>query len=134
LRLLFTAGRARLAGGVAPGLFRSPTVAAATATAVAAAAAAAVSTPATTATATFAGGGFVHPDHAPHPFDVLQIVDGFLFGGVVCEFNKGETALAAGFTVEREGTLANLAVLPEEMQQVIAFRLERKVADVDGHE
>ena len=101
---------------------------AATATAVAAAATTAAAT-----TAAFTGGGLVHADHAAHPLHVLEVVDGLLLSGVVAEFNEGETALAAGFTVEGEAALADFAVLPEEIKQVIALGLEREVANVDGH-
>jgi hypothetical protein len=34
---------------------------------------------------------------------------------------KGETALAAGFAVEGEAALADFAVLPEEIKQVLAL-------------
>jgi len=54
----------------------------ATATAVAPTAAATTTTT-TTATATFTGSGFVDTDHAPHPFDVLKVVNGLLFGRIV---------------------------------------------------
>jgi hypothetical protein len=122
----------------------SPTVAAApvsattaitTATAVAAAAAAvsAAATVATTATTAFAGGGFVDADHATHPLDILEVVDGFLLSRIIGKLNKGKTALATCFPIKGQAALANLSVLAEEIKQVLAFCLEREVADVDGH-
>jgi len=108
--------------------------AAAIAAAGATAAAAAVTTAAAAATATtFTGGGLVDADHATHPFDVLEVIDGFLLGGIVGEFNEGEATFTAGFAVEGEAALANFAVLAEKIKQVFAFGLEREVADVDGH-
>ena len=65
--------------------------------------------------------------------DVLEIVDGLLLGFVVDELNEGETALAARFAVEGKAALADFAVLAEEIKQILAFGLEREVADVNGH-
>jgi hypothetical protein len=118
----------------APG---SPTVATATAvTATAVAATANVTTAATAATTTTAaltGGGLVDPDHPAHPLHILEIVDGFLFGGVIGQFNEGETALAPGFPIEGQAALTYLPVLAEEIKQVLAFGLEREITDVNGH-
>ena len=47
-------------------------------------------------------------------------------------FHEGETAFAAGFTVERQAVL-DLATA-EQIEQVLLFRLEREIADVDGRE
>ena len=103
---------------------------AATATAVAAAAAATVATTAATA---FAGGGFVDADHATHPLDILEVVDGFLLSRIIGKLNKGKTALTTCFPIKGQAALAHLSVLAEEIKQVLAFCLEREVADVDGH-
>ncbi len=108
----------------------------ATAVAAAAAATAAVATTTTTAAAaaaTLTGGGLVDADHAAHPLHILEVVDGLLLGGVIGEFNEGESAFAAGFPVEGETALTDFAVLAEEIEKVLAFGLEREVADVDGH-
>ena len=102
----------------------------ATAFAVATATVAAV---AATTTATFAGGGFVDADHPTHPFDILEVVDGFLLSCVIRQLNKGKTAFAACFPIKGQAALAHLSVLAEEIKQVLAFCLEREVADVDGH-
>ena len=104
---------------------------AAAATGTASAAVAAAWT-APTATA-FTGGGLVDPDHPAHPLHVLEVIDGLLFGGIIGQFDEGETALATGFTVEGKAALPDLAVLAEEIEKVLAFGLEREVADVDGH-
>jgi hypothetical protein len=98
-------------------------------------AAAAITAAATTATTTtaFTGGGLVDTDHATHPFDVLEVIDGFLLGGIVGELHEGKATLAAGFAVEGEAALTDFAVLAEKIKQVFAFSLEREVADVDGH-
>ena len=53
-----------------------------TATATTIATAAAIATTATAAT-TFTGSGFVDTNHAPHPFDVLKVVNGLLLGRIV---------------------------------------------------
>jgi hypothetical protein len=107
----------------------------ATAAAGATAAAAAITAAATTTTTTtaFTGGGLVDADHATHPFDVLEVIDGFLLGGIVGELHEGKATLSAGFAVEGEAALADFAVLAEKIKQVFAFSLEREVADVDGH-
>ena len=106
---------------------------AATATAVAAAAVSAAATVATAATTAFAGGGFVDADHATHPLDILEVVDGFLLSRIIGKLNKGKTALATCFPIKGQAALAHLSVLAEEIKQVLAFCLEREVADVDGH-
>ena len=106
---------------------------AATATAVATAAVSATATVATAATTAFAGGGFVDADHATHPLDILEVVDGFLLSRIIGKLNKGKTALATCFPIKGQAALAHLSVLAEEIKQVLAFCLEREVADVDGH-
>jgi hypothetical protein len=126
-----------------PGPGGSPTVAAAaiaaaTTAAIPAAAATAATATAVTTTATatatsFAGCGLVDPDHPAHPLHVLEVVDGLLFGGVIGEFNEGEAALATGFPIEGQAALTDLAVLAEEIKQILAFGLEREIADVNGH-
>jgi hypothetical protein len=134
-----TAVAATAATGVstpaAAGVATATTGAAATAAAGATAAAAAITAAAatTTTTAAFTGGGLVDADHATHPFDVLEVIDGFLLGGIVGELHEGKATLAASFAVEGEAALANFAVLAEKIKQVFAFSLEREVADVDGH-
>jgi len=110
--------------------------AATTAAAVAAATTAAVAaTAATVAAATAAATGlsFVDADHAIHPFDVLEIVDGFLFFCIIGQFDKGEPALPAGFPIERQAALANFPVLTEEVTEILLFGIEREVAYVDCH-
>ena len=101
------------------------------------AALAAVATPACTgATATaaaLAGCGLVDADHAAHPLHILEIIDGPLLRGIVDQLNKGEAALPPCFTVKGQAALAHLTVLAEEIQQILAFCLEREVADVNGH-
>jgi len=66
-------------------------------------------------------------------YDVLKVVNGLLLGGIVGEFDEGEAALTAGLTVEGKAALTDLPVLAEEIEKVLAFGLEREVADVDGH-
>jgi hypothetical protein len=108
----------------------TPAVAAATATAatVAVATAAAAAT-----TAAFTGGGFVDADHAAHPLDVLEVIDGLLFRSVIGEFHEGEAPLAAGFAIKGQAAVAHLSVLAEEIKEILTFGLEREVSDVDGH-
>jgi hypothetical protein len=108
------------------------TTAAAVAAATAAAVAATATTVAAAATATTRL-SFVDADHAVHPFDVLEIVDGFLFFGIIGQFDKGETALPAGFPIERQAALANFPVLTEEVTEILLFGIEREVAYVDCH-
>jgi hypothetical protein len=114
------------------------TTAGAATTAVAAAATAAATTAAATATATaattaFPGGCFVDADHATHPLHILEVIDGFLLIGVVAHLDKSEAALTAGFPVEGQAALLDLAVLAEEVEQILLFGLEREVAYVNGH-
>jgi hypothetical protein len=105
------------------------TAAAAAATVTAAAVAAATAATA----AAFTGGCFVDADHATHPLDVLKIVDGFLFVSIVRHFDESEAALAASLTIERQAALADLAVLAEQVKQILLFSLEREVSNVNGH-
>jgi hypothetical protein len=115
----------------------SPTVATATAVATTAttpAATAAIASPAATSTATtLTGRGLVDADHPAHPLHILEIVDGFLFGGIIGQFNEGETAFAPGFPIEGQAALTHLPVLAEEIKEVLAFGLEREITDVNGH-
>jgi len=102
----------------------------ATATAEVAATAAA-----TAATATAAAGlSFVDADGATHPLNVLEIFNCLGLFGLVGHFDKGETALAASVAVEGEAALAHLSVLTEQMLDIFRFRIEGKIADVNGHE
>jgi hypothetical protein len=97
---------------------------------------AAVTTPASTgatATATLTGCGLVDADHATHPLHILEVIDGPLLGGVIDQLNKSKATLATCVTVEGQAALANLSVLGEEINQILAFSLEREVADVNGH-
>jgi hypothetical protein len=141
-----TATATAVAATAAPGTSAAAAVATATTGAAAAAAAIAAAAGATTAataitaaatttttTTAFTGSGLVDADHATHPFDVLEVIDGFLLGGIVGELHEGEATLAAGFAVEGEAALTDFAVLAEKIKQVFAFSLEREVADVDGH-
>ena len=69
----------------------------------------------------------------PHPLHVLKIVDGFLLVGIVDHLDESETAFAAGLTVQGQAAVLDLAVLTEEIEEMLLLRLERKIADVDGH-
>jgi hypothetical protein len=111
-------------------------VATTTAAAVAAATAAiaaATATVATTATAT-TGFGFVNADHATHPLHILEIVNRFGFIGSVGELDEGKTPLATGFAIQRQAALTNLAVLAEQILDIIHLAVEGKIADVNSHE
>jgi hypothetical protein len=121
--------------GTATAVTATATVAAAitTAAAAAAAVAATATVTATTATATFAGCGFVHANHAAHPFDVLKIVDGFLLGFIIGQLNESEPTFASGIAVEGQTALLDFSVLAEEIKQILPFGLEREIADVNGH-
>ena len=63
----------------------------------------------------------------------MEIVDGFLLIGVVAHLDKSEAALTAGFPVEGQAALLDLAVLAEEIKQILLFGLEREVAYVNSH-
>ena len=63
----------------------------------------------------------------------MEVVDGFLLIGVVAHLDKSEAALTAGFPVEGQAALLDLAVLAEEVEQILLFGLEREVAYVNGH-
>jgi hypothetical protein len=89
----------------------------------------------TAATATAAAGlSFVDADGATHPLNILEIFNCLGLFGLVGHFDKGETALAAGVAVEGEAALAHLSVLAEQMLDIFRFRIEGKIADVNGHE
>jgi hypothetical protein len=63
----------------------------------------------------------------------LEVIDGPFLGIIISQFNKGKAALPACVAVEGQAALAHFAVLAEEIKQILAFCLEREVADVDGH-
>jgi hypothetical protein len=69
--------------GLALPAVAATTAIAAISTATTIATATAVATTAAATTATFTGSGFVDTDHAPHPFDVLKVVNSLLFGRIV---------------------------------------------------
>jgi hypothetical protein len=104
------------------------------ATATAEVAATAATTAATTATTAAAGLSFVDADGATHPLNILEIFNCLGLFGLVGHFDKSETALAAGVAVEGEAALAHLSVLAEQMLDIFRFRIEGKIADVNGHE
>jgi len=84
-------------------------------------------------TAPFSGGGFVDANHPAHPLHVLEVIDGFLLGLSVSEFDKSKSPLSARLPVKGEAALGDLSVLPKEIEQVLPFSLKREVANVDGH-
>jgi len=123
-------------GSVAAAATAVATTVVATATAEVAATAATTTAAAATATATATAAGlsFVDADGATHPLNILEIFNCLGLFGLVGHFDKGETALAAGVAVEGEAALAHLSVLAEQMLDIFRFRIEGKIADVNGHE
>jgi hypothetical protein len=119
-------------GSVAAAATAVATTVVATATAEVAATAATTAAAATAAAA--AGLSFVDADGATHPLNILEIFNCLGLFGLVGHFDKGETALAAGVAVEGEAALAHLSVLAEQMLDIFRFRIEGKIADVNGHE
>ena len=65
-----------------------------------------------------AGLSNAHGDGTSHPFDILEIVDGFFFFVSAVEVNEGEAALTTGLTVEGHRALADFSVLAEQVDQV----------------
>jgi hypothetical protein len=120
-------------GSVAAAATAVATTVVATATAEVAATAATTAAAAAAATAA-AGLSFVDADGATHPLNILEIFNCLGLFGLVGHFDKGETALAAGVAVEGEAALAHLSVLAEQMLDIFRFRIEGKIADVNGHE
>ena len=118
-------------GSVAAAATAVATAVVATATAEVAATAATTAAAAATAAA---GLSFVDADGATHPLNVLEVFNCLGLFGLVGHFDKGETALAAGVAVEGEAALAHLSVLAEQMLDIFRFRIEGKIADVNGHE
>jgi hypothetical protein len=109
------------------------TTAAAVTTAATAAVATAAAAAITAAAATATGFGLVDANHPVHPFDVLEVVDGLLFFGIIGELDERKAALPAGFPIERQAALANFSVLTEKVTEILLFGVERKVAYVDCH-
>ena len=64
----------------------------------------------------FPGGGGVDADHASHPLDLLEVVDGFLFRCGVGQFDKGKAPFPARFPVQGKAALGDLSVGAEEIQ------------------
>ena len=78
-----------------------------------------------------AGFCLAHGNAASHPFDVLKIVDGGLLVSFVCEVHKGEATLASGLAVKRHRALAHLAVLTEEMNQILPLSVPGQIPNED---
>lgn len=79
-----------------------------------------------------AGLSLTDSDVASHPLDVLKIVDGGCFVSFIDKINETKAALAAGVPVEGKGALADLAVLTEEVNQILPLSVPGQVADENG--
>ena len=65
--------------------------------------------------------------------NLLKVVDGFLFVFVVDHLDKREAALASGLSIQGQAAVLDFAVFTEKIEQMLLLRLEREIADVDGH-
>ena len=79
-----------------------------------------------------AGLSLTDSDVASHPLHVLKIVDGGCFVSFIDKINETKAALAAGVPVEGKGALADLAVLTEEVNQILPLSVPGQVADENG--
>ena len=78
------------------------------------------------------GLGFVHADVAAHPFDVLQVIDGFLLIGFAGHVDKPKAALAPGFAIQRQAALFDRSIFSKKAVEIFLFAIPREIADVDG--
>jgi hypothetical protein len=110
------------------------TAAVATTTATAVTAAAAIAPTATTATTAAAGLSLVDADHAAHPLDILEFVDGLGFLSITGQLNKGKTAFATRVPIEGQAALLQLPILGKQALEIFHFGIEGKITHVNCHE
>ena len=68
-------------------------------------------------------------DIAPHPLDILKIVDGLGLISGLTEINKGKAALATRFPVQGHGAFGHVSVLTEQMLEVLSFSVPGEISD-----
>ena len=78
-----------------------------------------------------AGFGLTNRDGTTHPLNVLQVVDRRLLIGFVAEVHKSETTLATRLPIEGQGAFAHLAVLTEEMDEILPLSVPGEISDED---
>ena len=81
--------------------------------------------------ASAAGFGLTDRNGTPHPLDVLQVINGRLLIGFVAEIHKCETTLAARLPVEGQGAFAHLAVLTEQMREILPLSVPGEISNED---
>ena len=81
--------------------------------------------------ASAAGVGLTDRNGTPHPLDVLQVINGRLLVGFVAEIHKSETPFAARLPIKGQGALAHLAVLAEQVNQILPLSVPGEVSNKD---
>ncbi len=108
------------------------TTAAATATVATAATAAAAATEPATATGRL-GSGFVDGQVTAHEILAVEGCDRSLSLATIWHFHEAEATWAAGLAVHDEGCAGHLAVLGEEVAELVFRSSKREIADVQLH-
>ena len=76
--------------------------------------------------------GLANGNVAPHPFDVLKIVNGLGFIRCLTEIHKGKSTLTTGVTIKRHRAFGHLSVLPEKMLQVFSLSIPGEISNENG--
>ena len=76
--------------------------------------------------------GLANGNVAPHPFDVLKIVNGLGFIRCLTEIHKGKSTLTTGVTIKRHRAFGHLSVLPEKMLQVFSLSIPGEISNKNG--
>lgn len=125
-------GAALTATGIAPPVVVATAAAVTTTTAAAIAASPIATTTSTGGTAT--GLGLVDPQGAAHQLRALQAIDGPVFHLGIGHLHEGESALAAGIPLQREGAVHDFAKGGKQLCHVLLLSTEGQIANKNTHE
>ena len=78
-----------------------------------------------------AGFGLTNGDGTSHPLDVLKVVNRRLLVSFAAEIHKSETPLATRLPIKGQGAFAHLAVLAEQVNQILPLSVPGEVSNKD---
>ena len=78
-----------------------------------------------------AGFSLANGDATPHPFDVLKIINGGFLIRRIGEIHKCKSAFSARVPVQRQRAFADLAVLAEQVNEVLSLSVPGEIANED---